>query len=755
MNQYSLRQGKILSADGLPYAPRWFCDNRLAFQADDDGIGDIEYYSAWGKGHRLIFHRQFWGGMRLYLYSAGARYQLRPQKCEIMPYGFSSETDIEGLAYSYRIYTASDHIFLSFTFPPQPDEKYAVGIEFYNDYHFIPSAQDSDLRYIHSVSREWGEWRETQGMVCADFWEEGVQTALAFCAADPLLHHETGGFQKHRITMEGLSAGKTHTLCLSFGKNAEAAGNQGKEAINNVESILHSMRSRYRRVMDKAPILNSGNPSLDNFFMLAPLYHESLKITDVPGGIRAKTTYYWMWGWDTMTSNAAAAYWGDAAFLQQMVCCLKKHSDNTGIAHAFGRNMQNIDTAPPAAQGIYICLLHLLSANGFDVSGYYPFALKLMNRILDSEKDGTGLCLGTSLVPDFRDLTGETGKDISTFNNGIAYCAIRSMEYLAGRERDFVTQKRLEDFTARMSQGFDSLFSQQYGFYDSSIDADTFVPRQVPSNNALKLENQYLWELTEKNAQQCADFYEKELFSPSGIRPCPVWCRAYDNDANQLSSWWPNITEFFAKTANKTDRPELMDTWIGFLTRWSDRLMFPEGISCYADNPSFAMDNWNTQSGTWQAFAMRSFYGAVVEHYIGIGVDCGGITFYPYSGREIHIQRLHYAECLLNVHMLGSGKYIDEIRINGKAVQGTNKLPFDLLAKDNEIEVYRTQKAPKAFIQSAYQVKITDYSYEQGEMRFCAQCYGRGHIRFMGSAAITVNGRRHLINNKNGESITI
>lgn len=63
---YTIEHGVIRSDDGCPCGPRWFCDNRVAFQADDDGIADIHYFSPQGAGHTMVFHRAFWGGIRLY-----------------------------------------------------------------------------------------------------------------------------------------------------------------------------------------------------------------------------------------------------------------------------------------------------------------------------------------------------------------------------------------------------------------------------------------------------------------------------------------------------------------------------------------------------------------------------------------------------------------------------------------------------------------------------------------------------------------
>ena len=153
---------------------------------------------------------------------------------------------------------------------------------------------------------------------------------------------------------------------------------------------------------------------LNQFFALAPLYHESLKATDVPGAIRAQSSHYWVWGWDSMTSGDACFYWGDLTFIEQMLDCFMQYADESGIAHAFDRDMRCEGSAPAPAQGMYLTLLDRYRMAGGNVSPYYPFAVRLFDRIVETEVDRTGLCSGTSLYPDFRELIGENGRDIST-----------------------------------------------------------------------------------------------------------------------------------------------------------------------------------------------------------------------------------------------------------------------------------------------------------------------------------------------------
>ena len=124
------------------------------------------------------------------------------------------------------------------------------------------------------------------------------------------------------------------------------------------------------------------NKSIENFMSLAPLYHESLKINEYPGAVRAKTTYYWVWGWDGITSNEASVYWGDLQGVKNLLDFYMNHSDHEkGIAHAYTKQMLCKNSYALANLGMYISLLYLYFINGGDISEYYDFAVKIFSLV--------------------------------------------------------------------------------------------------------------------------------------------------------------------------------------------------------------------------------------------------------------------------------------------------------------------------------------------------------------------------------------
>ena len=387
---YTVENGIIYTEKGLPWPPRWFCDGRVAFQADQESITEIDYFGPKTGGSPIVFLKRFWKGMTFYTICRQRRQVIRAGQCEILPYGFSSRSEL----CEYGVFTADDRIYLTFRL----EYDGAVAVEFYDDFLFFPETRaERDLRY-GGAARSWERPRQEGHTVVCSYVEQGVPTSVTFSSDARLVLTRTSRNVKNILTLDGLSAGEEYALAISFSQ-------KGQRACEGAQAARNRQRERYQRVSRKAPVLKSGRPLLDQFFQLAPMYHEALKTTDVKGAIRAQSTHYWVWGWDSMTSENAAVYWGDDVFIGQMLDCMEKYSDQeAGIAHAFSRDMRNIDAAAPPAQGMYITLLDLYRLSGGDWQRHYSFARNLYQRIAATEVRDIGLCRGTSLYPDFRGL---------------------------------------------------------------------------------------------------------------------------------------------------------------------------------------------------------------------------------------------------------------------------------------------------------------------------------------------------------------
>lgn len=673
---YKVQKGKILSENGLPHAPRWFCDGRVAIQVTNEGIGQVDYFGPKTSGNYRVFKKRFWHGIRFFFNDKGHRMVVKPGKCEIMPFGFKSEDE----KYEFSIYVVNDCVFFSV----KPCFDCDLNVEFDNDTVFYSETHKHKNVGLGGGERIWDDFRIENNRLVSGFTENGAETYVAFSSEKELTLRVTPKNPKYILTVNGLKAGQDTVLCLSI-SNGEVRDCKG------YDELIAAQFERYRRVADRAPVLKSNHPLINQFFELAPMYHESLKTIDVKGAIRAQTTNYWVWGWDSMTSNAACFYWGDDEFMGSMLECMETYSHaEFGIAHAFGYDMSVAGAAAPPAQGMYITLLDLYRISGGDYKKHYPFAKKIMETILATEVGDTGLCIGTSLYPDHRVLVHETGNDISTFNNSVSYCAARSMENLAQAIGDAETEKKCRAFADRMAASFeDIMYNESLGFIDSSVGAGTYEKRNVPTNNAVKWENNYCAELVGKRGEQYLKFYVDHLISPSGIRPVPEWCECYDADANQLHCWWPVMSEFYTRLINKYDRPDLINQYVSWAEYWTNRLMCPEGISCLDNEFEVPYDNWNSRCGTWHGYSIRGFYNSLVHCFIGVDFDETGLHFYPYSGEELEIRNLHLGQKSFDIKMLGSGRTIRRVVVNGEDLGPVLGVPFEKMQNHNMVEVVR------------------------------------------------------------------
>lgn len=671
---YTTQNGRILTENGLPFAPRWFCDGRTAIQVDNEGISDINYFGANTEGY-IAFHNRFWGQLQFYSIDADGRRFIRPGKCEILPFGFTS--DSTKCLYGVRI--ANEVIYITIT----PKAQMKLAVEFPQDYLFYPDGLHGDLRYGSGSSREWSDVVFADNRLSMSYWTGEKKTNVALTSNSAITYIKSSHNGRYKLNFNDLRPGEECVIALSL-SNGEPCG------WNNYKADLAAQYARYDAVAAKAPVLRSAHPLLNQFFELAPMYHESLKTLDCPGGLRAQSTHYWVWGWDSLTSNNCSFYWGDEAGMCRMLDFMQTYSDGKGIATAFNYDLSDPSSGTAADQGMFITVMDMCRLAGCDVSPYYDFACKLLDTTLSNEIGTTGFCKGRSLYPDFGMLIGEDGNDISAFNNTVSYCAARSMEKIAASMNDAATEEKARSFCERMEANFDRImYNEKMGFISASVDATTYEQRNVASNNAVKWENNYCDNLVHHMGEKCLDFYEKNLVCIPGIRPHPEWSDSYDADANQLHSWWPVMSEFYTRLINRYDRPDLVAQYVGWVEYWTGMLMCPEGVDCYR-NEEPPVDRWSAMSGIWHGYSMRGFYNSLVHCYIGVDFDEKGMNFYPYSGEEVSIEKLHFGARSFDVTMQGSGRGIGSVVLNGENLGSVTTIPYSMLGEHNTVVVTRT-----------------------------------------------------------------
>lgn len=754
---FTVSNGVIHCREGIPQTPRWFADSRLAFAMEETGIPEVAYYA---EGGGTIFLRHLWDGFRYYLVKDGLNYKPVYQNSRIWPFGIESEWEFQGFRFIHKVLAVEERMVFEITSPYDMPDGFQFKFDFNVDFALTHS-DARDFRYPRKPGRQWKPWTfsKTENTLTGGYYQATSKTSVTaedytvccVIGADfPLDYSIDVKGHVPVLTSPVLHAGKSYRVVIGFGTDGQTARKRNAHFIRRAQESIEGQYDRYRRLVDTLPQLHSPYPELNAYFSLLPLYHESLKVTDVPGAIRAKTWRYWVWGWDGMTHNSATAYWGDTQHIKAMLQFYRETADpQEGIAHSYGKDMKVGEYSQVPAQCMYLVLLQLYYDHTHDIAlvkENFAFAKNIYQMAVAKEVRQTGLTQGKSLFPDYRDLVGETGNDISALNNSIFYCASRSMNRLAA----ILGDEEIERLSLRFSNKLEAHFPKHFfncekKYIASSLDASTLKQRDVYQSCSLRWENNYYYELIKPVIADCLDFVATHMVCTPGIREIPKWCSAYGADTNQLQAWWPVADESFVRMINLGNRRDLIDRWIGWLCYWHGLLTCPEAVSCHIETNRPETDRWSALKGTWQAFTMRTWYQAIVHGVVGVDADAGGITFYPYSGEEMTLRGLHYLGKTFDIHMKESGPFIEYVEVAGKRLIGTHKLPLECYQHQEHvtITVKRVASPPgPVIIKGGMGILISQYRYSPEKI--CAKLKGAGCSRLdvwaLSEPIITIDG---------------
>ena len=409
---FVVKEGLPYTARNLPVTPLWFADSRLAFSFDGSGVGQLDYYSPIpNQNLATVFLRQLWDGFRYYLIKDGKRYKPEFSNTTTWPFGMESDWKMGSAIIRQKVLAVDECLAVQITTPADLPSGMLFSLEFYEAFG-LSRGSDEDLRYTNGqFTRKWSSWSfdSTSNTLTGGFTslpgpsaqKRGVAPFDTWCtwgATFPLRHVPRGINPKHILLSPELSGGKTYTFVLSFSNGKEAAAERNRQLLANWDDRVARQFRRYRDVLARSPVLESPYPMLNDFIRMAPMYHESLKIVETPGAIRAKTTNYWIWAWDGMTCNDAAVYWGDTAHIRNMLSFYEKNADSVkGIGHALEFDNSSSNPGPLPEQGMFITLLQLYYQHTGDagtVKQRYGFARKLFLRLMKDEVRNTGLCKG-------------------------------------------------------------------------------------------------------------------------------------------------------------------------------------------------------------------------------------------------------------------------------------------------------------------------------------------------------------------------
>lgn len=743
---FQLKCGYVYSKNGLPISSLRLADGRLSVAYDKQGVSRLDYFMPNREQFNTkLFQRGIFDSFRCFVMKNGIRYSPNYRNVKVYPYGFSADWLVNEDKLKFSVYALNENLYFSL----QDGEGYEFGLSFYTSTQFIPAFNGDFDSYEFDSKRTWKDWIEKNNCLCGGLNES--KTNYDFQVG--IVSNLPIRFDKKNVNNRWDAIAKASNqvyFAIIFEKKHTNFAQDLLDAQRNFYELLQKQELRYKRVVLNIPKLKTKEQTVDSFFALAPLYHESLKPRDVDGCVRAHTTRYWVWGWDTMIANTASFIWNDAEYIAKMLTFFKNTAHPTkGIIHSCAYDNTAGSFAVTSSQGIYITLAELYWQYTGDkefVENIYPFIKQIFEKIITEESQVNGLFIGTSLFPDFPKFLQETGCDISLFNNTVMYVALRAMETLAILVEDDISANKARLLHLNAQKNFYNYFyDKNKGYFVNSIDANTLKKRNAFNICGYFWDSDYHFDLLSSKLKDCTEFILEHGISKQGFKTIPIWDNAYDAEANQLHCTWPAVEEIILRTLQEDKSLEKIQIWMNQIKEWTKKLTCPEGVSYLYDTDELELDRWNCESGIWQAYSARKRYEEILSIVCGISIDFGGITFAS-PQTTFELRNLLVLDYSIEIYTQGAGKEIDCIEVNGKSLSNTKKIPLDLFDKTltNRIIVKLGTSKISGLIR-AVNIKIFDYFENENRILFKGESLGTKVLHFHQVKEVLVDGKSFVI----------
>jgi hypothetical protein len=676
----------------------WCCDNRLVMQLGQEGVRRIDYYGprSPGTGGLTILSdhgNEFLECVRPNLCIGHERYAAEEGRLVAAPFGVCRRQRHAADRVEVRsgLWMAEDCLILAYDVLA-PGHGAALG-----EAVLWPQC------FSTAGGRVWATWRR-RGAV----WVRAgtahpaglppVRVCLAVAGSRGLALREYRekidfhGSGKFRFATR-IPRGRTGYLVLAFGDDPAEAAARAQRVAHSADRVILRQFARYAAAAQAAPRLTSVSPMLDRFVRLAPLYEEALKVPDMPGAHRAKTSSYWMWLWDAALPGMVDPYWSDGRHAARMARCFIRYATPDGLVpFAFPIRVETARRAPPRrargermapgafnVQGLLEMLVHDAAAlTGDDriVRDTYGFLRDHFRRAEPTIMRGTGLIRGPSAFPDAGLLIDRTLDGVSAYNNACWYNACRKMEKLALARGDDETAGLARTWALQIEGSFWRVFwDPQAGYLSVSADRSG-RRRDVFTSTATFWDFGYGDELCDGYIRRMAAYQLKHFYSRMGISILsPRHPDLWDRDGNQFHCSWPVMDSHNLKLALWARSERALDHFVPWIEHLMARHTVPEAIQMRVKKAFPVVYD----SGAWQAYTASSWYRVVVECLLGVFPDAGGIRVAGTPASPMRLTGFHYRGAGLDVVTEGRGWDVTRLEVDGRVVAGAQTVAAQLL----------------------------------------------------------------------------
>lgn len=682
---------------GIPASRIVFCGGRTAVSiAGHGGFSEIVSFGNQRHSNGELFKADplsAWAQLfRPMLYFAdGEAYMPEFTDTVFYPFGYDSNCEFRNVKFKHRL-TVMNRGFLLEVWPSRAAADFTgFGCNLTETSVCVQKAQRRWERFgsgdDYAISRCFDSYpvsrkKNTALTQCDAFgYHEPLRssTYIAVKSSGPFTFRATETYFPKSYFSTAPDADGYAAIAVAFGESEALALCHADELIAAPRTLADQERKTLRQSLKTHTQLASGDPLLDSLVAILPEYARSINVKDIPGAVRAADSGYWVWGWDSMVHTDALMFAGAHQDVYNRLKYYQRTSHRRlGIFHAIGCNGRPLMAMAPVAQSLYCVMLYnyyLWSQNRKHLCQFYDFAAGIIQNALADEVVGTGLCRGVALYPDWPEDLGQTGEDISSFNNSILYQALRAMGKLAavlGKDADSTKFKRRAE---QLQKGFQTyLYDPAAGFFYDSISSCDLTPRKHYPAYAIQQVTPFALELAANLEKPVADFVRKNLLQRNNVLMFPRQSPIFYRDGNQLGMYMPVIERFCRSiTAASGGAAPVLN----FMRQNWQKLTIPEALNTEAINNDLTPDN----PGRKQAFTLNSWVAQLYNNFLNLefGIDflrCGA----PLEiANDWQVKHLQIGRARLDINFEGNGKHVKSLTLDSATIAG-NVLKYSELS---------------------------------------------------------------------------
>ena len=692
------------AARGIP-APRLaFSGGRTAVQLAAHGglchllhfghqrIGDAELYatdalSAWGQLFRGLVD-----------FGQHDQYLLEFRNTTFYPFGYDSEFEVHGRRFQHRLTVLNEALIFEL------EEQDGGG-----DFTLLTSTSTAGVRR-GSPHRTWHDFEQEPGadfaLSSCDFHyppeprpqlsltqnritnePEDSAVYLLFGGAGNFAFQATRSFRKEYFRTRARNGYAAQALVLA--PTRELAVARWRELAPHLAETARQERRTFNAKARSATRLRSSSPILDSFVRNYPEIIRSFAVKDRPGAVRAGDSGYWVWGWDSMVHSDALMLAGEWQAIRDRLRYYRDTADpELGIFHAATCAGEPLLAMAPAAQTIYAVMLYnyyRFSRDAATTREFYAFARGLLERAGRDLVPGTGLYRGISLYPDWPEDLGQTGNDLSSFNNSILFQAFRSLAAIGRGLGETADAERYDRAADELAAGFRRCFyDPENGYFFDSVEATTLEPRRYYPIYAVLRLTPFADELLRGVENEVADFMQQAFTQRIGVSMFPRRDDIFYSDGTQLGMYMSVTEGNYRYSQARRGRP---DTLLPVIEREWGQLRLPEALTCEAVNSGLTPDN----PGRKQQFTAASYYSLTFGLFCGLEFTPDQLRFRPplLARRGWRIRQLRWGTARLDLEFSGSGGGpVVAVELNGRKLPGCELDFRELKVGTNQLLIY-------------------------------------------------------------------